>query len=52
MRPSTMNGEPKPEPPEPDAAPSKGDFLALGVGCLIVLILFGAAVLIGMSRGE
>ena len=42
---------PAPTSPEPTDAPSRGDYLALGIGCLVTLILLVAVVLVGMSRG-
>ena len=40
---------------EPPAAPkevqsNKGDFLALGIGCLVLVIFFVAIVLVGLTR--
>ena len=40
----------KPEQPAADD-PSKGDYLALGIGCLVFVIMIGAAVYLGISRG-
>lgn len=41
--------EPKNEPPSD--APSGGDYLALGIGCLVTIIMVGAAIYLGISRG-
>ena len=38
-----------PKPPADDA-PSKGDYLAIGLGCLVVIIFFVAIVVVGMTR--
>jgi hypothetical protein len=40
----------KPAQPPEDDAPGKGDILALGIGCLVFLIMFGAIVLVAISR--
>lgn len=42
--------EESPKPPKPDDAPSVGDFAAIGVGCLVVVIFFIAIVMVGMTR--
>ncbi len=34
----------------PPDAPSKGDYFALGIGCLVVIIFFVAIVVVGMTR--
>lgn len=43
---------PPDKPPEepPSDAPSGGDYMAMGIGCLVTLILFGAAIYMGFSR--
>jgi hypothetical protein len=45
--------EPEPKPPEqrPDDSPSSGDFVALGIGCLVTLLLIGAALYYGLKSG-
>ena len=45
--------DPAPNPPEqrPDDSPSKGDIAALGIGCLVTLILIGAAMYYGLKSG-
>lgn len=35
---------------KPDDAPSKGDMVALGIGCLVFVLFFIAIVLVGMTR--
>lgn len=42
--PETPNTPPAP----PDKPPGKGDVIALGIGCLVFLIMFVAIVLVGM----
>ena len=45
--------EPEPKPPEqpPDDSPSCGDFVALGIGCLVTVLLIGAALYDGFKSG-
>jgi hypothetical protein len=42
-----------PTPPEqrPDDSPSRGDIMALGIGCLVTLLLLGAAMYYGFKSG-
>ena len=42
-----------PDPNQKPASddPSTGDYLALGIGCLVVVIMIGAAIYLGISRG-
>jgi hypothetical protein len=47
---SEADPEKKPDGPATDD-PSRGDYLAMGIGCLVFVILFGAAIYLGMSRG-
>ncbi len=42
--------ERKPEKPRAPDAPSKGDYFALGIGCLVVIIFFAAIVVVGIMR--
>lgn len=39
-----------PQGPAPDD-PSTGDYLALGIGCLVTILVFGAAIYLGIARG-
>ena len=48
---SDSPSEPEPKKPAPDD-PTKGDYLALGIGCLVFVIMFVAIVLVGVMRGE
>lgn len=49
-----MSDAPESKPPEPepkpDDAPNKGDVIALGIGCVVVLIFLVAIILVGVSR--
>jgi hypothetical protein len=47
---SDADPDKKPEGPAPDD-PSTGDYLAMGIGCLVFVIIFGAAIYLGISRG-
>ncbi len=45
----------EPESPEPPAEPADdtpptSEFLALGCGCLLVILIFGAAIFAGFQR--
>jgi hypothetical protein len=40
----------EPQKPPADDAPSKGDYFAIGLGCLVVIIFFIAIVVVGMTR--
>jgi hypothetical protein len=44
---------PRETPPQGPAHddPSRGDYLALGIGCLVTLLVFGAAIYLGIARG-
>jgi hypothetical protein len=37
-------------PQKPSDAPSKGDAIALGIGCLVFVILIAAAMFYGFTR--
>jgi hypothetical protein len=43
---------PDPSSPQkkPDDSPSKGDIMALGIGCLVVIIFVIAIIAVGMTR--
>ena len=45
--------KPPPGPPKDGSdAPSKADALALGIGCLVTIILLGAAAFFGIVRTD
>jgi len=39
-----------PSPPE-QRPPGRGDALAIGIGCFVFVLFFGAIVLVGILRG-
>lgn len=46
-----MSDEQPNEKPPVDDSPSRGDIAALGIGCLVFLLLIGAALYYGFASG-
>lgn len=46
-----MSEVPKPEKPDAPDDSQTGDFVALGIGCLVTIIMIGSALYFGFASG-